>query len=491
MSPGASAVLLELSVPYSEGATQEYLGSQPPGEKWGYCSAGAARELAEVCAFSPSLLLDVPVLCVMGPVGHPCRGQARFILDPQHKVLPDHIIAPRAGRLSPRHPARPPEQRRRQRSGGPHLHLPPRPRCLCWRGMHGRGRLGPAEEGPAPRAHLHVHPGGRRTVRACLCACTRGNRRRKGDHLPRLTALLPPHTHTNACTQVTCPVKPPGADQRGAVPAGGRLRRQVSHFLRSTHPITPLPKTIFTSRAHAHTHTRQYSKATLAALLETTHPASPSSSITQSWFARLPLGPHPAAAAADQALPITAPQDEQGSVTGHDALDALASADADRALFVPSTASTNGLRAFPFPPGVPLLPLGKAPTIVYPGSFNPLHDGHLTLARVAQQALVSEGGNTAPAATVLFEIATVNADKGAVDRATLEARLRQFGSGEKGQAVVLTRTPLFVEKARLFPGAHFLIGADTVKVHVCVYLSMCHKGVGPKRDVNSIPALIP
>lgn len=63
-------MLLELSVPYSEGATRAYLnykegqkqqaqqaqqqGGQEErgdgGREWGYCSAGAARELAEVRA---------------------------------------------------------------------------------------------------------------------------------------------------------------------------------------------------------------------------------------------------------------------------------------------------------------------------------------------------------------------------------------------------------------------------------------------------------
>ena len=60
-STGASAVLLELCMPYSEGATSAYLhpnnddddddvGEANGQEKrdWGYCSAGAARALAEV-----------------------------------------------------------------------------------------------------------------------------------------------------------------------------------------------------------------------------------------------------------------------------------------------------------------------------------------------------------------------------------------------------------------------------------------------------------
>jgi hypothetical protein len=48
----------------------------------------------------------------------------------------------------------------------------------------------------------------------------------------------------------------------------------------------------------------------------------------------------------------------------------------------------------------------------------------------------------------------------------LRSRLEQFSSSaaEGGSPVVLTRNPLFIDKARRFPGAYFIIGADTVKV---------------------------
>ena len=181
--------------------------------------------------------------------------------------------------------------------------------------------------------------------------------------------------------------------------------------------------------------------------------------------------PTPGPAPDDKPLRITAPQDEEADTGGgrapSDALDALAQGKADRAFFVPSSSSASPtgrrLRAFPFPPPVALpLAAHPAPTIVYPGSFNPLHEGHHALAQAAQALVKQLGGGRLAPASVLYEIAAVNADKGAVDRATLEARLPQFA--ERGEAAVLTRSPLFVEKARIFPGAYFLIGADTVKV---------------------------
>ena len=88
------------------------------------------------------------------------------------------------------------------------------------------------------------------------------------------------------------------------------------------------------------------------------------------------------------------------------------------------------------------------PTVLLPGSFNPLHAAHLKLADVASQRLGR------PAA---FELSVVNVDKPPLSREEIERRLRQFA----GRVVWLTRAPMFVEKARLFPGAVFVVGADT------------------------------
>jgi len=101
--------------------------------------------------------------------------------------------------------------------------------------------------------------------------------------------------------------------------------------------------------------------------------------------------------------------------------------------------------------------------IVIPGSFNPLHEGHLRMAAAAVEAsaLVGRGQRS-----VVFEITTRNADKGAVDRDELSRRAAQFSRGNGGDSggvpLVLTRARLFVEKARLFPNCTFVVGADTV-----------------------------
>jgi nicotinic acid mononucleotide adenylyltransferase len=96
-------------------------------------------------------------------------------------------------------------------------------------------------------------------------------------------------------------------------------------------------------------------------------------------------------------------------------------------------------------------PTASPPTILLPGSFNPLHAAHCKLAEVASGLL----GN--PAA---FELSIANVDKPPLDRDEIERRLRQF----VGRAPVwLTRAPTFVEKARLFPGVVFVVGADTAE----------------------------
>jgi hypothetical protein len=91
------------------------------------------------------------------------------------------------------------------------------------------------------------------------------------------------------------------------------------------------------------------------------------------------------------------------------------------------------------------------PSALLSGSFNPLHDGHRGLAEVAARRL---------GVPVAFELSIVNADKPLLDPADLTRRLSQF----IGLAPVwLTTAPTFAEKARLFPGATFVVGADTAE----------------------------
>jgi Cytidylyltransferase-like len=91
------------------------------------------------------------------------------------------------------------------------------------------------------------------------------------------------------------------------------------------------------------------------------------------------------------------------------------------------------------------------PLVLLPGSFNPLHEGHVLLARVAEEVRQQP---------LAFEISVTNVDKPPLSGETVRLRLAQFAWK---WPVELTRAPTFVEKSRLFPGATFVIGADTAE----------------------------
>jgi hypothetical protein len=91
------------------------------------------------------------------------------------------------------------------------------------------------------------------------------------------------------------------------------------------------------------------------------------------------------------------------------------------------------------------------PLILFPGSFNPVHAGHVLLARVAQEFRQQP---------LAFEISVTNVDKPPLAGKTVRHRLAQFAWKSP---VELTRAPTFVEKSRLFPRSTFVIGADTAE----------------------------
>jgi nicotinic acid mononucleotide adenylyltransferase len=92
-----------------------------------------------------------------------------------------------------------------------------------------------------------------------------------------------------------------------------------------------------------------------------------------------------------------------------------------------------------------------APTgdqLIFPGSFDPLHDGHRLMARIAEE--IAER-------PLAYELSIANVDKPALDYQEIEARAAQFG----GQTLWLTRAATFVEKLAIFPKSTFVMGADT------------------------------
>ena len=91
------------------------------------------------------------------------------------------------------------------------------------------------------------------------------------------------------------------------------------------------------------------------------------------------------------------------------------------------------------------------PLVLLPGSFNPVHAGHVSLARVAEELRQQP---------LAFEISVTNVDKPPLAGETVRRRLAQFAWKSP---VELTRAPTFLEKSRLFPNTTFVIGADTAE----------------------------
>lgn len=86
--------------------------------------------------------------------------------------------------------------------------------------------------------------------------------------------------------------------------------------------------------------------------------------------------------------------------------------------------------------------------LVFPGSFDPLHDGHRLMARIAEE--IAER-------PLVYELSIANVDKPPLDYQEIESRAAQFD----GQPLWLTQAATFVEKLAIFPTSTFVMGADT------------------------------
>jgi nicotinic acid mononucleotide adenylyltransferase len=112
----------------------------------------------------------------------------------------------------------------------------------------------------------------------------------------------------------------------------------------------------------------------------------------------------------------------------------------------PWQALLAGSRSAVLAAGTEAAPAGDQ--LIFPGSFDPLHDGHRLMARIAEE--IAER-------PLAYELSIANVDKPPLDYQEIESRAAQFG----GQPLWLTRAATFIEKLAIFPRSTFVMGADT------------------------------
>lgn len=87
-------------------------------------------------------------------------------------------------------------------------------------------------------------------------------------------------------------------------------------------------------------------------------------------------------------------------------------------------------------------------SLIFPGSFDPLHEGHLLMARIAEE--IAER-------PLAYELSMNNVSKPMLDYIEIRDRTRQFAD----RPLWLTRAATFLEKLDVFPKSTFVMGADT------------------------------
>ena len=92
---------------------------------------------------------------------------------------------------------------------------------------------------------------------------------------------------------------------------------------------------------------------------------------------------------------------------------------------------------------------GKHPIVIFPGAFNPMHDGHREIVQQAERILN---------ARVHLEISIRNVDKPTIDFLEMYDRQQRLGN----YPLIFSCTPTFEEKSLIFPGCTFIVGTDTM-----------------------------
>ena len=89
------------------------------------------------------------------------------------------------------------------------------------------------------------------------------------------------------------------------------------------------------------------------------------------------------------------------------------------------------------------------PEVIFPGSFNPLHEGHIAIRDYAEKFFEKD---------VFFEICIQNADKPQLSYESVDAAVKQFTDS----CWIITKAGKFSEKSKLFPNTTFILGIDTL-----------------------------
>lgn len=107
-----------------------------------------------------------------------------------------------------------------------------------------------------------------------------------------------------------------------------------------------------------------------------------------------------------------------------------------------------------------------AKKLILPGSFNPTHNGHILMARIASELCPATWRGDDP--KVHFELSVRNVDKPWLTYKSATERLINYTQTKENSIhrpflgeFIFTHAPLFAEKAAIFPECIFVVGYDT------------------------------
>lgn len=105
-------------------------------------------------------------------------------------------------------------------------------------------------------------------------------------------------------------------------------------------------------------------------------------------------------------------------------------------------------------PSRPFSPEAEYMQAIFPGSFAPIHQGHLRMIDLAQQRFSDK---------IALEITIQNVEKAPLDYMDIEQRLQKIEEVLPQHGVWLTKAIRFIDKAFLFRRTMFIVGADTLQ----------------------------